>query len=281
MFSRLSALIATVAMAASLVSAPVFAQADPASAPPAASAAVEQTAAPVAEAAAPATPAKAADNPYGLMNLVVHGHAIDQAVLVLLVIMSAGCWFITITKYWDQSKLGKQIAEARATFFKKPSLDEGVKSLPEGSALRYIAQTAVEAGEHHEGALTENIDRNTWVTMNVDRAVADVNTKMASGLGFLATVGSTSPFIGLFGTVFGILNALTAIGVAGQASIDKVAGPVGAALIMTAIGLAVAVPAVLGYNWLLNRNKAVMGQVRAFAADLHGVLMGGRQISKR
>jgi biopolymer transport protein ExbB len=124
------------------------------------------------------------------------------------------------------------------------------------------------------------VDRNTWVTMNIDRAVGEVNSKMGSGLGFLATVGSTSPFIGLFGTVWGILNALTAIGVAGQASIDKVAGPVGAALIMTAIGLAVAVPAVIGYNWLLNRNKAAMAQVRAFAGDLHGVLMGSRQVKR-
>jgi biopolymer transport protein ExbB len=167
------------------------------------------------------------------------------------------------------------------SFFKKASLADGVKALPEASAFRYIAQTAVQAGEHHEGALTENIDRNTWVTMNVDRAVSEVNAKLGSGMGFLATVGSTSPFIGLFGTVWGILQALTAIGVAGQASIDKVAGPVGEALIMTAIGLAVAVPAVLGYNWMLNRNKAVMAQVRAFAGDLHGVLMGSRQINKQ
>jgi biopolymer transport protein ExbB len=139
----------------------------------------------------------------------------------------------------------------------------------------------VEASQHHEGALTENIDLSSWVTMNIDRAVSDVNNKVGAGLGFLATVGSTAPFIGLFGTVWGILQALTAIGVAGQASIDKVAGPVGEALIMTAIGLAVAVPAVLGYNWLVNRNKGVMGQVRAFAGDLHGVLMGNRSVAKR
>lgn len=138
----------------------------------------------------------------------------------------------------------------------------------------------MEASEHHEGALTENIDHSTWVTMNIERAVSEVNSRLQSGLGFLATVGSTSPFIGLFGTVWGILQALTAIGVAGQASIDKVAGPVGAALIMTALGLGVAVPAVLGYNWLVNRNKAVMGQVRAFAADLHGVLMGNRAVKR-
>uniref|UniRef100_UPI0018E90FCB MotA/TolQ/ExbB proton channel family protein n=1 Tax=Pelomonas sp. KK5 TaxID=1855730 RepID=UPI0018E90FCB len=153
--------------------------------------------------------------------------------------------------------------------------------LKEGSAFRFIAQAGHEASEHHEGTLTENIDHASWVSMNVDRAVGEVNARVQSGLGFLATVGSTSPFIGLFGTVWGILQALTAIGVAGQASIDKVAGPVGEALIMTAIGLGVAVPAVLGYNWLVNRNKGVMGQVRAFAADLHGVLMGSKRVAAR
>ena len=134
----------------------------------------------------------------------------------------------------------------------------------------------MNAQEHHEGTLTEHIDRNTWVTMSVDRAVGEVQSRLQDGLAFLATVGSTSPFVGLFGTVWGIYNALTAIGVAGQASIDKVAGPVGEALIMTAIGLAVAVPAVLGYNWLVRRNKVALDGVRGFAADLHGVLMGAK-----
>ncbi|MBN8504036.1 MAG: MotA/TolQ/ExbB proton channel family protein [Burkholderiales bacterium] len=277
MFSRVFALVAAGLIAvASLAPSAAFAQ-DAASAP----AAATQEAAPAAVADAAATGGKVAvENPYGLMNLIKNGHAVDQVVLVILLIMSAGSWFITFTKLWDQSKLGKEIKEAREVFFKKSSLAEGVKVLREGSAVRYIAQTAVEAGEHHEGTLTENVDRNSWVTMNIERAVDEVNRKLSSGLGFLATTGSTSPFIGLFGTVWGILNALTAIGVAGQASIDKVAGPVGAALIMTAIGLVVAVPAVIGYNWLLNRNKAVMADVRAFAGDLHGVLMGSRQVKR-
>ena len=274
MLSRLSALFAALAVAASLVAAPAFAQ-DAASAP-----AATEMAAP-AETAAPAAAAEPKDNPYGLKAMLEHGDVVSKAVLALLVIMSAGSWFILFTKLWDTHKIGAEAKEVRASFFKKASLADGVKTLNEGSAFRFIAQTAVEASEHHEGALTENIDRNTWVTMNVDRAVSDVNSKLQGGLGFLATVGSTSPFIGLFGTVWGILQALTAIGVAGQASIDKVAGPVGEALIMTAIGLGVAVPAVLGYNWMVNRNKTVMAQVKAFAADLHGVLMGSRQISKR
>jgi len=113
--------------------------------------------------------------------------------------------------------------------------------------------------------------------MSVDRAVGNVNSRLQDGLAFLATVGSTAPFVGLFGTVWGIYHALTAIGISGQASIDKVAGPVGEALIMTAFGLAVAVPAVMGYNWLIRRNKSVMEKVRSFSADLHNVLIAGKK----
>nr|WP_316644603.1 MotA/TolQ/ExbB proton channel family protein [uncultured Roseateles sp.] len=273
MISRLSAVIAAVSIAATMAFSPMVAQAQDqaASAAPA-----EATAAAAAPAAAP----KALDNPYGLQAMLQHGDMVSKGVLAILALMSMGSWYILITKLWDTQKMAAEGKTARATFFKKPSLVEGVKSLKEGSAFRYIAESGIEASEHHEGALTENIDHNSWVTMSVDRSVGEVNTRMQGGLGFLATVGSTSPFVGLFGTVWGILQALTAIGVAGQASIDKVAGPVGEALIMTALGLAVAVPAVLGYNWLVNRNKAVMADVRAFGADLHGVLMGNRAVSK-
>lgn len=281
MISRISGLFAAIAFAATLAASPLAAHAQAADA---ASAPVETAAPAAVEAAAPAAPAakaEPAENPYGLKAMIDHGDAVSKGVLLLLVIMSMGSWYILITKLWDTQKLATEAKSVRVTFFKKASLAEGVKGLKEGSAFRFIAESAIEASEHHEGALTENIDHSSWVTMNVERAVGEVNSRVQTGLGFLATVGSTSPFIGLFGTVWGILQALTAIGVAGQASIDKVAGPVGEALIMTAIGLGVAVPAVLGYNWLVNRNKAVMGQVRAFAADLHGVLMGNRSVAKR
>ena len=274
MISRITGFLAAIAMVATLAVSPAHAQ-DQKPADAASAAVVDAAPAPAAAASKPA------DNPYGLANIVAHGNIVDQVVLFILAAMSMGSWYILVVRLWDTSKLSSEAKDVRATFFKKSSLADGIKSLKEESAFRYIATTAVEASEHHEGALTENIDHSSWVTMNVDRAVADVNTKISAGLGFLATVGSTAPFIGLFGTVWGILNALTAIGLAGQASIDKVAGPVGAALIMTAIGLVVAVPAVLGYNWLVNRNKSVMGQVRAFAGDLHGVLMGNRSVAKR
>jgi len=282
MISRITGFLAAIAMAATLAVSPAHAQ-DQKPDDAASAAAVQDAAPAVAEAPAAEAPAAHAkqENPYSLANIVAHGNVVDQVVLFILAIMSMGSWYILVVRLWDTSKLSSEAKEVRATFFKKASLADGVKGLKEESAFRYIATTAIEASEHHEGALTENIDHSSWVTMNVDRAVADVNNKISGGLGFLATVGSTAPFVGLFGTVWGILNALTAIGVAGQASIDKVAGPVGAALIMTAIGLVVAVPAVLGYNWLVNRNKGVMGQVRTFAGDLHGVLMGNRSVAKR
>jgi biopolymer transport protein ExbB len=156
-----------------------------------------------------------------------------------------------------------------------PSLVEGAKLLDESSPFRFIAETAIEAGEHHDEALLEAVDRNTWIDTSVERAITNVSNRLQDGLAFLGTVGSTAPFVGLFGTVWGIYHALTAIGIAGQASIDKVA------LIMTAIGLAVAVPAVLGYNFLVRRNKSVMERVRAFGAQLHTVLLAGSRRSAR
>jgi biopolymer transport protein ExbB len=128
--------------------------------------------------------------------------------------------------------------------------------------------------------MTDAIDRHTWITMSVQRAVDAINSRLQGGLAFLATVGSTSPFVGLFGTVVGIYRALTAIGMAGQASIDKVAGPVGEALIMTALGLATAVPAVLGYNFLVRRNKAAVERIRNFASDVHSVLLSGSRVGR-
>ena len=136
-----------------------------------------------------------------------------------------------------------------------------------------MAESGLRASERQAGTLMANVDRGDWLTMSVQRSVEQVQSHLNDGLALLATVGSTAPFIGLFGTVWGIYHALTAIGIAGQASIDKVAGPVGEALIMTAIGLAVAVPAVLGYNALARRNKVTMEAVRNFGAVVHAVLM--------
>jgi biopolymer transport protein ExbB len=282
MFTRINQTLAAAALtlAAAFAVAPACAQA-PASAPEAAAAASD-AAAPAAPTPLQATTSKETiDNPYGIKALWGQGDFVAKGTLGILFIMSLGSWYILITKLWESMKVASEARAARKGFFKHPSLGDAAKTLKEGSAFRFIAETGIEANDHHEGALTEHIDRNTWVTMSVQRSVDDVQSRLQDGLAFLATVGSTAPFVGLFGTVWGIYNALTAIGIAGQASIDKVAGPVGEALIMTALGLAVAVPAVLGYNWLVRRNKVTMEAVRSFSADLHGVLMGARANAAR
>ena len=237
---------------------------------------------PAAAAKAPTPPPGAGEpgkdvieNPYGLEALWKGGDFVSRGTLIILVIMSMGSWYIMFVKVYEQMKLFKQAKEVQAKFWQAASVQEGTGHLKEGSPFRYIAESGLKASSHHEGKLLEQIDLNTWVTMSIQRAMDNVASRLQDGLAFLATVGSTSPFVGLFGTVWGIYHALTAIGIAGQASIDKVAGPVGEALIMTAIGLAVAVPAVLGYNWLVRRNKVALEHLRAFSADLHMVLMSG------
>lgn len=236
-------------------------------------------ASPLALADAPAESVVA--NPYGLEALLKSGDMIALATLLILLIMSAGSWYLLITKWLEQRRLFNQARDAREHFWSAESVSAGATKLTEDSAFRFIADAASQAMAHHEGPLMEQIDRHTWVTMTLDRSVAQVQGRLQEGLTFLATVGSTAPFVGLFGTVMGIYHALTAIGIAGQASIDKVAGPVGEALIMTAIGLAVAVPAVLGYNALVRRNKVLLEQVRSFAADIHGVLLGNQNAGRR
>jgi biopolymer transport protein ExbB len=215
------------------------------------------------------------DNPYGLEALWKQGDFVSKGTLIILIIMSMGSWYIMFVKVFEQAKLFRQAKIVNTTFWNAASIPDGIESLKKGTAFRFIGESGMSATEHHEGKLLEQIDLNTWVTMSVQRAVDNVSSRLQDGLAFLATVGSTAPFVGLFGTVWGIYHALTAIGIAGQASIDKVAGPVGEALIMTAFGLAVAVPAVLGYNWLVRRNKVALEHLRAFSADLHMVLMSG------
>jgi len=273
--TRLSAVLAavlfSVTAAAALVSAPAFADA-PASASAAAAPAASE---PVADAAAaPAVSKEEVTNPFGI-EAVWEGGFVPRATLVILSLMSMGSWYIIITKLLDQMKIFKQSKETSSKFWKANSIAAGSASLKEGSPFRFIAETGTKATQHHDGALLEQIDLSTWVTMSIQRAVEKVQSRLQDGLSFLATVGSTAPFIGLFGTVWGIYGALTNIGMTGNASIDKVAGPVGEALIMTAFGLFVAVPAVLGYNWLVRRNKSAMEDVRSFSADVHSVLISG------
>jgi biopolymer transport protein ExbB len=234
--------------------------------------ALAQTEASAPVPAAPAAVTAEVENPYGLAALWAQGDAVAKGTLLIMIIMSMGSWYVIFTKLAEQSKMGKQAKTARENFWNAGSVRQGTDALEEGSAYRFIAEKGLEGASKHTGMLGA-IDFNDWVTMSIQRAVGNVQSRLQDGLAFLATVGSTAPFVGLFGTVWGIYHALVKIGMSGQASIDKVAGPVGEALIMTAIGLAVAVPAVLGYNWLVRRNKAAMEEVNAFASDLHAVLL--------
>ncbi len=246
-------------------------------------AAPPQETTPAPAAASVASPAPAAvstlpaadavqDNPYGLGALWAQGDAVAKGTLLILVLMSMGSWYVIITKFAEQSKLQKMAKAAQAHFWSSGSLRQATDALDAASPFRFMAEKGLESASRHDGLLG-SVDFNTWVTMSIQRAMGTVQSRMQDGLAVLATVGSTAPFVGLFGTVWGIYHALVKIGMSGQASIDKVAGPVGEALIMTAIGLAVAVPAVLGYNWLVRRNKAVMEEVNAFGSDLHAVLL--------
>jgi biopolymer transport protein ExbB len=281
--TRLAALAAVVLAVGAAALVPLTGAAQPAPTAPAAPAAAPAAPADAAAAPSAAAPSAAAqkpgaratevvDNPYGLEALWKGGDMVAKTTLAILVIMSVGSWYIIITKVYEQSKMGAQARAAEKNFWKAPSVQEGAAALKKTSPFRFIAETGIEATSKHTGLL-EKVDMNEWITMSIQRAIDNVQSRTQDGLAFLATVGSTAPFVGLFGTVWGIYHALTAIGIAGQASIDKVAGPVGEALIMTAFGLAVAVPAVLGYNWLVRRNKSAMERVRSFGADLHAVLL--------
>lgn len=239
--------------------------------------------APVAEApAAEATSAIDAANegtvkketPHGMEKMWNEGDVVTRGVLILMVIMSASTWYIAAIKLMVQSKLFKQSVEARKVWESK-SLQDGVNNLHVDSAFRAIAEDGLRALKHHDGKLTDKIDLESWVSMSVTRSATNITNDLQTGMAVLATVASTSPFVGLFGTVWGIYHALIAIAVSGQPSIDKVAGPVGEALIATAIGLGVAVPAVFLYNWLVRRNKVASESLNAFAADVHAYLVVG------
>jgi biopolymer transport protein ExbB len=288
-FKKLTIAAAIVAMTSLSAVAPVFAQpaapaaapADQAAAPAAAPAdqAAAPAAAPADQAAAPAGDAaksasaavNAADQstPYGLKHMVENGDWISRTILAVLVVMSAGTWYIFFTKWIEQQRIIGQANQVEKKFWTSATLNEGVDRLPKNSVFRGIAEAGLKASTGG----TSLVGLNDWIGMTLTRQLEDANARLQGGIAFLGSVGSVAPFVGLLGTVIGILNALIGIGVAGQMSIDKVAGPVGEALQMTAIGLFVAVPAVLLYNYLVRRNKVITEKMRAFAGDLQAYLI--------
>jgi biopolymer transport protein ExbB len=224
----------------------------------------------------------AVENPYGLGALIQNGNIVSRSILAILLIMSLLTWFIMITKFFDQRKTRQMAIAAEKEFWSSTSLTDAISKLKGASnPFRALAETGKQAYEYHEAnktRLSGAIGTSEWITESLQRTADMVVSRMQAGLPVLASVGATAPFVGLLGTVIGIYNALIAIGVAGQASIDKVAGPVGEALIMTAIGLFVAVPAVLGYNILLRRNKQVQERVSHFTHELHAYLIAGAKM---
>jgi len=281
-FKKLTIAAAIVAMTSLSAVAPVYAQAAPAApaadaaapaAPAADAAAAPAPAADAAAAPAPANTAAPSDAPipnqYSLGHIWTEGTWISKAILVVLAIMSAGTWYIFFTKWIEQQRILGQATQVEKKFWTSATLNEGVDKLPKTSVFRGIAEAGLKASQGG----TTLVGLSDWIGMTLTRQLEDANARLQGGIAFLGSVGSVSPFVGLLGTVMGILNALIGIGVAGQASIDKVAGPVGEALIMTAIGLFVAVPAVLLYNYLIRRNKVITEKLRAFAGDLQAYLI--------
>ena len=215
------------------------------------------------QAAAPAAP----QNKFGFVEALQQGGFIAYATVSVLGIMSFGSFYILLTKWVEQAKIMRQGRELRSTFWRAPSLREGASKLDKNSAWRQLVDDGLAAESQHI-QMTDSLEAHDWLHGTLARSEAAINARLASGLPFLATVGATAPFIGLFGTVVGIYRALINIGIAGSASIDKVAGPVGEALIMTALGLLVAVPAVLAYNYLQSRNKNLAGTLTGFSTDI-------------
>jgi len=208
---------------------------------------------------------------FGLIAALEEGGPISWAIFGSLVIMSIFSFYILFVKLFEQNKVNKQFAEVKAKFWQAGGLKEGAAKLDKNSAYRQLVDDGIDARDKH-GKLSDPVEAHDWLHGAMSRSEDSINSKLSGGLSFLATVGATAPFIGLLGTVIGIYNALIKIGIQGDASIENVAGPVGEALIMTAIGLFVAVPAVLAYNWLQARNKSIGRDLSAFSNDVLGFI---------
>jgi biopolymer transport protein ExbB len=227
------------------------------------------------------------NNEFGLINLWTEGDGVTRFVALLLLVMSLASWIVIILKSLNLFSAQKQAARVEA-FWHSANVAGGLQALGNeaGNPFRALALRGQEALAHlktgsGQPELLKELDTSDWVTRGLQNAIDDATAELQSGLAILASVGSTSPFVGLFGTVWGIYHALMQIGMAGQATIDKVAGPIGEALIMTALGLAVAIPAVLGYNALVRGNKFIITRMNRFAHDLHALLITGSRVKAK
>ena len=220
---------------------------------------------------------------FGLANVWQQGDIVTKGVAVMLLVMSLASWIVILIKTLDIIRY-KKMANASDGFWHSEDFATGMAKLGNdpGNPFRSLAEEGREATAHHRNTkahLHDTLDVSDWVTRTLRNSIDATTARMQSGLAILASVGSTAPFVGLFGTVWGIYHALLAIGLSGQSTIDKVAGPIGEALIMTALGLAVAIPAVLGYNALVRGNKSVLTKLNSFAHDLHAYFVTGARVA--
>jgi len=217
---------------------------------------------------------------FGLVHLWNQGDIVTKGVALLLLGMSLASWMVIIIKALDLRRHASQ-ARRIESFWHAADFADGLSKLgSDPNPFRALALEGREAQAHHNAQpqLHDSLDASEWLTRALRNSIDEATARLQSGLAVLASVGSTAPFIGLFGTVWGIYHALLSISTAGQATIDKVAGPIGEALVMTALGLAVAIPAVLGYNALVRGNKAVLSKLNRFAHDLHAYLVTGARV---
>ena len=218
----------------------------------------------------------------GFAHYWAQGDAVTHSVAYLLLLMSIASWYYILSKAWTSWRIRKS-ADAVEHFWDAPSMDDAIALLSQADTEKVYAPLATHAVDAvkvkaNSSSLNANVDQGELVTRTLRQQIDRVSQRLESGLTLLASVGSTAPFVGLFGTVWGIYHALAAVAMAGTIQIDKVAGPVGEALIMTAIGLVVAIPAVLGYNALTRVNRVTLGELDAFAHDLHAFLTTGARI---
>ena len=223
---------------------------------------------------------------YGIAHVWAQGDFVTCGIALALLIMSVLSWCVIVVKSWNVMRLKRLTKNAERAFWHSDDFADGMKNLGNGTRednpFLALALSGQEASEHHlqtQPQLHDRMDVSDWITRCLKDTMDDSVAKMQSGLAVLASIGSTAPFVGLFGTVWGIYHALLTIGATGQTSIDAVAGPVGEALIMTAFGLFVAIPAVLGYNALTRANKAIVTRLNRFAHGLHAFFVTGARLS--
>lgn len=221
--------------------------------------------------------AEAPADKFGFMEAMEQGGPVAWSILTVLVIQSVGSFYILFTKIFEQNKVMKEYRANRAAFWRAPSIKDGASKFDKNSAWRQLVDDGIRAGDE-ASKMHDSLESHDWLHGTLARSESAINAKLAGGLPFLATVGATAPFVGLLGTVIGIYRALINIGISGSASIDKVAGPVGEALIMTAIGLLVAVPAVFAYNYLQSRNRKIASMLSGFSTDLQANITSNGQV---